>query len=76
MAFYCIRRFDTYIPAHIALTKLREAGIEAHLQDEHTVTVDPLLSLAVGGIKLFVPNEQVEDSERILNENPETDNLT
>ena len=75
MSFFCIRRFDTYVPAHIALAKLREAGIEAHLQDEHTVTIDPLLSLAVGGIKLFVPNEAVEKAEKLLNEEPETNNL-
>lgn len=75
MAFVCIRRYDTYVPAHIALAKLREAGLEAHLQDEHTVTIDPLLNLAVGGIKLLVPNEQVEAAEKILTELPLTDNL-
>ncbi|MBM3431757.1 MAG: DUF2007 domain-containing protein [Bacteroidetes bacterium] len=75
MAFVCIRRYNTYVPAHISLAKLREAGLEAHLQDEHTVTVDPLLNLAVGGIKLFVPNEQVEAAEKILNELPKTDNI-
>jgi hypothetical protein len=75
MPFVCIRRFATYVPAHIALGKLREAGINAHLQDEHTVTIDPLLNLAVGGIKLLVENEEVEAAEKILSELPETDNL-
>jgi hypothetical protein len=75
MAFVCIRRYDTYVPAHIALGKLLHAGIKAHLQDEHTVTIDPLLNLAVGGIKLFVLNEEVEIAEKILNENPETENI-
>lgn len=75
MAFVCIRRYDTYVPAHIALGKLLLAGINAHLQDEHTVTIDPLLNLAVGGIKLFVLNEEVEIAEKILNENPETENI-
>ena len=76
MSFVCIRQYNTYVPAHIAMGKLREAGIEAHLQDEHTVTIDPLLNLAVGGIKLLVKNEEVETAERILSELPETDNLT
>jgi|SanBayMetagenome_1026888.scaffolds.fasta_scaffold07359_4 hypothetical protein len=75
MSYFCIRRFDTYVPAHIALAKLRESGIDAHLQDEHTVTIDPLLSLAVGGIKLLVPNEEIEKAEKLLQEEPETDNL-
>lgn len=76
MSFVCIRQYNTYVPAHIAMGKLREAGIEAHLQDEHTVTIDPLLNLAVGGIKLLVKNEEVETAERILSALPETDNLT
>lgn len=76
MPLSCIRQYDTYIPAHIALGKLREAGIEAHLKDEHTVTIDPLLNFAVGGIKLMVPVESIEAAERILSEHPETDNLT
>ena len=76
MAFVCIRRFDTYVPAHIALGKLLQTGISAHLQDEHTVTIDPLLNLAVGGIKLFVLNKEVELAEKILSETPETDNIT
>lgn len=76
MPLVCIRQYDTYIPAHIALGKLRESGIEAFLKDEHTVTIDPLLNIAVGGIKLMVPTEAVEDAERILQSLPETDNLT
>ena len=75
MALVCIRQYDTYIPAHIALGRLRQAGIDAHLKDEHTVTIDPLLNLAVGGIKLMVPFESVEAAEQVLNELPETDNL-
>jgi hypothetical protein len=50
--------------------------VQAHLKDEHTVTVDPLLNIAVGGIKLLVPNEEVDAAEKILSEHPETDNLT
>lgn len=75
MSLVCIRRYDTYVPAHIALGRLREAGIDAFLKDEHTVTIDPLLNLAVGGIKLLVPNESVDAAEQILSETPHTDNL-
>ena len=74
MPLLCIRQYNTYIPAHIALGKLRESGIEAFLKDEHSVTVDPLLNIALGGIKLMVPLELVEDAERILSQIPETDN--
>jgi hypothetical protein len=33
---------------------LQEAGINCHLQDEYTITIDPLLNYAVGGMKLMV----------------------
>jgi catabolite regulation protein CreA len=43
-----------------------DAGIHAHLQDEHTVTVDPLLSLAINGIKLVVPKEEAHTASAML----------
>ena len=63
-----IRTFQNYFSAHIALTKLRDAGINCFLKDEFTVTVDPILSNAVGGIKLVVVNEQAEEAIELLKE--------
>ena len=42
------------------LQRLEEEGISAYLKDEHTVTIDPILSNAIGGIKLMVYHEQAE----------------
>jgi len=42
------------------LQRLEEEGIKAYLQDEYTVTIDPILSNAIGGIKLMIYKEQIE----------------
>lgn len=69
MDFIQIRAFDNYIQAHIALGRLQEEYINCYLKDENTVTIDPLLNYAVGGIKLMVAASQAERALEILNEN-------
>ena len=32
------------------LTRLQSEGVECYLEDENTVTIDPMLSGAIGGI--------------------------
>jgi predicted RNA-binding Zn-ribbon protein involved in translation (DUF1610 family) len=39
---------------------LEEQGIQCWLKDENTVTIDPILTNAVGGIKLMVDSTQAE----------------
>ncbi len=68
MDFVTIRTFQNYFSAHIALTKLKDAGIHCFLKDEFTVTVDPILSNAVGGIKLVVINDQADEAIQLLKE--------
>jgi hypothetical protein len=55
--------FDTSIKAEMAKAALAEAGIQSELGDENLVTMNWLLSNAVGGIKLVV---REEDAERAL----------
>lgn len=64
--FVAVRTYDNYIPANMMLQRLEEEGIRAWLQDEHTVTIDPILANAVGGIKLMVYHEQVPRAMDIL----------
>jgi len=66
MRFVEVRSYDNYIPAHIMLGKLRGEYINCHLLNENTVTLDPFLSNAVGGIKLMVVNSQVERAIELL----------
>lgn len=66
MKFVLLRSFDNYIPAHIALGRLKEEYINCYLQDEYSVTIDPFLSNAIGGIKLMVSENQLERAREIL----------
>ncbi len=58
--------FDNYVQAHIALGRMEEEGINCWLKDENTVTIDPILGNAVGGIKLMVLVQQAERAKEIL----------
>lgn len=68
MDYVILRVYDNYIPAHIAMGRLEEDGINCWLKDENTVTIDPILTNAVGGIKLMVPTVQAERAAAILKE--------
>lgn len=54
MNLVTIKTFDNYFLANITLTRLHAAGVECYLKDEYTVTIDPILCNAIGGIKLVV----------------------
>ncbi|MET0462710.1 MAG: DUF2007 domain-containing protein [Chitinophagaceae bacterium] len=66
MKFIPIRTYDNYVPAHIDLGLLKEEGIEGWLKDENSVTVNPVLTNAVGGIKLMIPAEMAQKATDIL----------
>lgn len=75
MKFVMLCSFDNYIAAHIAWGRLKEEYINCYLQDEYSVTIDPFLSNAIGGIKLMVAEPQLERALLILQdfEGPEND---
>ena len=60
MKFIQLRSFDNYIEAHIVMGSLQEENINCWLKDEYSVTIDPMLSNAIGGIKLMVTEAQAE----------------
>ena len=66
MNYVLIRAYDNYVFANMQCSLLQENGIRCHLKDENTVTIDPLLSPAIGGIKLMVADLQAERAEEIL----------
>ncbi|HWJ25701.1 MAG TPA: DUF2007 domain-containing protein [Flavisolibacter sp.] len=69
MDFVQIRSFDNYIEANIVMNMLLHEHINCHLKDEHIITIDPLLSPALGGIKLMVHEAQVERAWDLMNKN-------
>jgi predicted RNA-binding Zn-ribbon protein involved in translation (DUF1610 family) len=68
MNFVLLQTYDNYVSAHITMGRLEEDGINCWLKDENTVTIDPILSNAIGGIKLMVEATQAERAATILKE--------
>lgn len=66
MKFIIINRYQNYIDANIAKGVLEASGVDSWLQDEFTVTIDPILTNAVGGIKLMTRSEDAEKALSIL----------
>ena len=66
MQFVPIYSYDNYVSAHIAMGRLEEDNIKCWLKDEYTVTIDPILTNAIGGIKLMVASLQAERAISIL----------
>ena len=52
--------------AHLLLARLESEGLECWLQDENTVTIYPVWTNAVGGIKLLVKKEDVPRARQIF----------
>ena len=58
--------FTNYIEANIIKGRLEEENINCWLRDENTVTIDPILTNAVGGIKLMVAEAQADRAVALL----------
>ena len=54
--------------AHLLMAKLESEDIECWLQDENTVTINPILTNAVGGIKLLVTKQDLGRAYQIFKE--------
>jgi len=68
MNFVVVEIFSNYIDANIITGRLQAEDINCWLKDEHTVTIDPILTNAVGGIKLMVAEAQAERCIELLNQ--------
>lgn len=82
MHLVTVKTFDNPIDAHMLKSKLLSEGIECYLHDEHTVSIDPLVSNAIGGIKLKISDIDIEKTKAVLKEldgtpyRDEDDNIT
>ncbi len=66
MDFVVLNSYLNYVDAHIAKGVLEEEGIETWLKDENTVTINPIWTNAVGGIKLMVAKEDAQKAWDLL----------
>lgn len=63
--------FETFynpIEANIVKTRLLDSGIQCFLSDEHTITINPLYTQALGGVKLHLFEGDVEFARSVLRE--------
>lgn len=67
MEFILLNSYGNYVEAHIAKGVLEDEGITCWLKDENTVTIDPILTNAIGGIKLMVAREEAQRAWELLN---------
>ena len=68
-SFVTIATYNYSAEAHLHLAILQSCEIMCILKDDNTITIDPLLNFALGGIKLQVAEEDVEEALGILNSN-------
>lgn len=54
--------------AEVLAARLRAFGINAELPDRYTASNNPFLTPALGGIRVMVADEDLEEALRILNE--------
>ncbi|MBX9784168.1 MAG: DUF2007 domain-containing protein [Chitinophagaceae bacterium] len=66
MSYINLISFPNYLDAHLRLMHLQEQGINCWLKDENTVTIDPILTNAIGGIKLMVHEAQAGRAAELL----------
>jgi DNA-directed RNA polymerase subunit RPC12/RpoP len=66
MSYILLTAFTNYMDAHLCQMHLQEEGINCWLKDENTVTIDPILTNAIGGIKLMVHESQTERAKELL----------
>lgn len=61
--------FETYynpIEANIVKARLIDSGVQCFLSDENTITINPLYTQALGGVKLHLFERDVEVAKAIL----------
>lgn len=66
-SFQTLASFDSYIDAHLLLNRLQAEGVTCFLKDEFTVTIDPILTNAIGGIKIVVPETEFQTAQSLMN---------
>jgi len=66
--FQLVGRYQYSSEALIYKGKLESEGIDVYIRDNNVVDSNPLYSNAVGGIKLFVKEEDLEKAQLILSE--------
>jgi hypothetical protein len=68
-----IARFSKPEEAHLMRTRLEAGGVPAYVQDENMVQMDWLYSNAIGGVRVQILEEDIDDARAIIQEPPVVD---
>lgn len=66
--FYTLGAFEYTADVQIIKGKLESEGIPVFLKDENTINTDPIISQAIGGVKLQVYSKDRDRALNIYNE--------
>lgn len=66
--FYTLGAFEYVADVQVVKAKLESEGIPVFLRDEYTLNTDPLISSAIGGVKLQVYTTDKEKATAIYNQ--------
>ena len=66
--FYILGSFEFVADVQIIKGRLESEGIPVFLRDENTLNSDPIISNAIGGVKLQVYTKDKEQAQKIYNE--------
>lgn len=66
--FTILEVFEYSTEAQVTKSKLENEGLRVMLADEKTIDSDPLLSQAIGGVKLLVHQDDYKEAARIFNQ--------
>ncbi len=66
--FYTLGAFEYVADVQIIRAKLESEGIPVFLRDEYTLNTDPLISSAIGGVKLQVYTRDKERATAIYDD--------
>ncbi len=67
-----IESFNDAIQAHLMAGALEEEGIEVFIMDENLVSINPLFSNVVGGVKLKVKQEDADKALQLIQQMKQT----
>lgn len=74
--FTLVGQFTYSYEAFIYKAKLESEGIETQVRDNNTIDTDPIVSNAIGGVKLFVNTENADQAKAIIREVQKTNQHT
>ena len=72
MTLVTVKTFDNSMDAHLLKSRIESEGIRCFLFDDETVTINPLFSQAIGGIKIKVNQRDLSVVKEILRDISET----